>query len=174
MLSIVYKSKRGKKMSEQQGFTLVELIITIILIGILATTVAPKFFTAQGYQAYTYRADIINKIRAIQLRAMQQTSGVHCHQVLIKPKQIGLPDEDCTAAPATSDFSSDWQADTAGVEVEAGHAITFTAEQSRITFNALGQPDGDCGTNVNGCKITINGTETLTIKIESEGYIHAQ
>ena len=172
-------------MKIQQGFTLIELIITIILIGILATTVAPKFFSSEGYQAYTYRADIINKLRAIQLRAMQQTSGTHCHQVLIKTKQIGLPDKNCTVDPETSDFSSNWKTGTTGVKVEGGHDVTFSGDQSRIIFNSLGQPiiftalgQAKRGCQINatgstGCLITINGAEALIIKIEYEGYIHA-
>jgi MSHA pilin protein MshC len=144
-----------------KGFTLVELIITIILIAILATTVAPKFFTTESYQEYSYRADIINKLRAIQLIAMQQTSGSKCNQVAITAKSIKVADADCTL-------------NNISVEVEENHDITFTGEESLITFDSSGRPDGDCRTNADGCDITITGTETLTIKIESEGYIHAQ
>ena len=36
------------KMNKQQGFTLVELVIVIVLLGILAATVAPRFVGMQG------------------------------------------------------------------------------------------------------------------------------
>lgn len=35
-------------MKKQQGFTLIELIIVIVILGILAVTVAPKFLDLQG------------------------------------------------------------------------------------------------------------------------------
>lgn len=35
-------------MNKQQGFTLVELVIVIVLLGILAATVAPRFIGMQG------------------------------------------------------------------------------------------------------------------------------
>jgi MSHA pilin protein MshC len=156
-------------MKSYRGFTLVELIITIILIGILATTVAPKFFTSEGYQEYTYRADIINKLRAIQLRAMQQTDGSKCHQVLIDTKKLGLPDQACKTS--SSAFTSDWQASTTDVAIEGNHDVSLSASEDRILFDSLGKPDDACVAS--GCTITVIGSESLVIKIESEGYIHA-
>lgn len=35
-------------MSQQKGFTLIELIIVIVILGILAVTAAPKFINMQG------------------------------------------------------------------------------------------------------------------------------
>ncbi|QBF83331.1 type II secretion system protein [Shewanella maritima] len=39
-------------MRKQQGFTLIELVVVIIILGILAVTAAPKFINLQG-DAYT-------------------------------------------------------------------------------------------------------------------------
>ncbi|MGS0724274.1 type II secretion system protein, partial [Shewanella sp. 30m-9] len=35
-------------MQKQQGFTLIELVVVIIILGILAVTAAPKFINLQG------------------------------------------------------------------------------------------------------------------------------
>ncbi|WP_219592386.1 prepilin-type N-terminal cleavage/methylation domain-containing protein, partial [Aeromonas salmonicida] len=35
-------------MKKQAGFTLIELVIVIIILGILAVTAAPKFLNLQG------------------------------------------------------------------------------------------------------------------------------
>ncbi|MGL5409088.1 MAG: type II secretion system protein, partial [Shewanella sp.] len=35
-------------MKKQQGFTLIELVVVIIILGILAVTAAPKFINLQG------------------------------------------------------------------------------------------------------------------------------
>ena len=37
-----------KVMQKQQGFTLIELVVVIIILGILAVTAAPKFINLQG------------------------------------------------------------------------------------------------------------------------------
>ena len=36
------------KATKQQGFTLIELIIVIVILGILAVTAAPRFLNLQG------------------------------------------------------------------------------------------------------------------------------
>ena len=78
----------------EYGFTLIELIVVIILISIMAVTVLPKFFTSNGFEEFTYRDELITKLRAIQLRSMQQTTDTVCHQIqiqsLINPHIIGL------------------------------------------------------------------------------------
>jgi MSHA pilin protein MshA len=38
----------GNKMQKQNGFTLIELVVVIIILGILAVTAAPKFINLQG------------------------------------------------------------------------------------------------------------------------------
>ncbi len=35
-------------MSKQKGFTLIELVVVIVILGILAVTAAPKFMNLQG------------------------------------------------------------------------------------------------------------------------------
>ncbi len=35
-------------MKRQQGFTLIELVVVIVILGILAVTAAPKFMNLQG------------------------------------------------------------------------------------------------------------------------------
>ena len=67
----------------QHGFTLVELVTIIILIGILAVNVLPTFDGSASYEAHSHRAQLISALRLTQQRAMQQTD----------------PDADSRAAP---------------------------------------------------------------------------
>lgn len=165
----------------QQGFTLVELVTVIILIGILAVSVLPKFDGSASFEAYTYRAQLISALRLTQQRAMQQTNsagnvaGNYCHHIVIEAKRYGVPERmspDCT----TTTFASNWKPDLTGVEVESRYHVTFDIDGNigRIGFDDMGRPtaDSDCA---NGCLINITQTdinETVQIKIESQGYIH--
>lgn len=42
------KNLTKQKMNSQQGFTLIELVVVIVILGILAVTAAPKFIDLQG------------------------------------------------------------------------------------------------------------------------------
>ena len=89
------KSTGYSSIKVAHGFTLIELIIVIIILGILSVTVMPKFFTSKGFSEYAYRTDVIAKLRLIQTKAMQQTdSDVRfCHRVLVTAKKLGAPED---------------------------------------------------------------------------------
>ncbi|MBA6414404.1 prepilin-type N-terminal cleavage/methylation domain-containing protein [Colwellia sp. 6M3] len=148
------------------GFTLIELIIVIIILGILSVTVVPKFFTAKGYSEYTYRSDAIAKLRLIQTKAMQQTNSDYCHRVLVTTTQLGTPDN-CGISPS---FTSPWQQSASKLQIDINDNITFITNFSgnSFLFDNMGRPS--CSTP---CVITIKGEQSISIQIESEGYIHA-
>ena len=177
---------------KNSGFTLIELIVVIILISIMAVTVLPKFSTSNGFEEYTYRDELITKLRAIQLRSMQQTNDTTCHQVHIQttPHIIGLQGTDANAVdrcrtsnvddPKILCYTADskticYAGETTTVEIESKHSVFFTLSEGLTSFNfsSWGRPIG-CITKA-PCEITItiSGENSPKIFINSEGYIHA-
>ena len=55
------------------GFSLVELITVITLIGILAVVAGARLQTRQGYSEYAYQDRLVSALRNMQTRAMQDT-----------------------------------------------------------------------------------------------------
>jgi len=162
---------------KQNGFTLVEVIIVLILIGILAATAASKFTGTDTFEAYTFRASLISALRLTQQRAMQQTNSTFCHQIVIENTRYGVPDRtNCTVTI----FPAGWQPDFSGLAVDPRYNITFqingVSNPSAITFDSMGRPVANVSLANNcagGCDINIQSSvETLKIRIESEGYIH--
>lgn len=161
----------------QQGFTLVELVTVILLIGILAVSVAPKFDGTASYEAHSHRAQLIAALRLTQQRAMQQTDTRYCHEIVFDDvkARYGIPNRlDCTVT--TPIFPTDWSADATGFTVADKYDLTFTvnglANPQTIGFDWLGRPTKSCAGD-DGCEINISSAvETLTIFIEPEGYIH--
>jgi len=163
-------------MIKQHGFTIVELVTVIILIGILAVAVLPKFDGTASYEAHTHRAQLISALRLTQQRAMQQTNNNdgYCHQIAFDnvKARYGVPDRlNC----AVTTFSNTWQPDATGFEVDSKYEVSFqingVANPSVVVFDSMGRPQGNC---FGGCIINVTSSvETLTIKIESEGYVHA-
>jgi len=169
----------------QSGFTIIELITVIILIGILAVAVLPKFDGTASYEAHSHRAQLISALRLTQQRAMQQTDSDddYCHQLIFdndsNVSRYGVPDRvDCEVTT----FADDWEPDATGFEVEERYQVSFAIKgktnPSAITFDGMGRPiinksvDNNCS---GGCTINVQSSvETLDIIIESEGYIHAK
>jgi MSHA pilin protein MshC len=128
----------------------------------MATTVIPKFFNSTGFQEYTYQAEVITKLRSIQFRAMQQTNSSECHKVFVTENALGIP-QNC------DETSGNWQSDTTSIIIQDGHDVTFDVSSGdySLIFDNMGRP-----TICTPCLITVLGDSTLTIKVESEGYIH--
>ncbi|QBG36605.1 pilus assembly FimT family protein [Litorilituus sediminis] len=172
-------------MNLQRGFTLIELVTVIILIGILAVNVLPKFGGTASYEAHTHRAQLISALRLTQQRAMQQTDLTavdkgtvnerpYCHHIVFDDRKYGVPDRlNCNERTFNSGWDKD--KDITGHEVDSRYEISFAvqgaAKPALVSFDWMGRPLGDCD---GGCTIEVtSAVETLEIIIEAEGYIHA-
>lgn len=143
-----------------RGFTLIELVIVIIILGILSVTVVPKFFTSNGFTEYAYRTDVIAKLRLIQTRAMQQVND-SCHQIMISADKLGKVT--CDTPPAYMEKKATL------VVIDNNDNVTFSPTGLTFSFDSLGRPQ-DCN---QPCEISISGDQELKVSIEAEGYIHA-
>lgn len=166
-----------------QGFTLIELVVVIIIIGVLSVSVLPRFFSSSGFEEYAYRDEIATKLRAIQLRAMQQAgtgfSNGQCNEVVLHSsgKLIGTPDvSGCTGSRSFSNNFGDAKDQVGGiakeVKVDDDHNVTITSSAGNsiiFEFDRWGRPLGDCAV---GCEIYVTGAQQLTIEINAEGYIY--
>ena len=62
--------------ARQFGFTLVELIIVMVVIGVLGAVAAPRFFQRQGFDAVAYTDQVRSVIRYGQKLAIAQNRNV--------------------------------------------------------------------------------------------------
>lgn len=163
--------------TKQIGFTIIELIMVIILIGILAVAVLPKFDGTASYEAHTHRAQLIAALRLTQQRAMQQTDtgDGYCHQLVFDDVEdrYGIPNRvDCTTTDPV--FPDGWLADATGHTVNSDYQVTFNinglANPQTVGFDWMGRPTKSCN---GGCEINVvSSVETLKLFIEEEGYIN--
>ena len=173
-------------MKRNSGFTLIELVTVIIIVGILAVSVAPKFDGTASYEAHSHRAQLISALRLTQQRAMQQTdtSDGYCHQLIFDNDSLvsryGVPDRVDCAVTTFSGLVPEWQPDATGFAVDNKYQVSFAihgkTNPSAITFDSMGRPVSNVSIANNcadGCIINVQSSiETLQIQIESEGYIH--
>jgi MSHA pilin protein MshC len=137
------------------GFTLIELIIILVIIGILAVSASPLFISDSGTKSQTARLQAMSILRSIQQQAMQDT--VNDYSISVTESTLGNP-------PYNEDNS---------LQLSNLDGITFSPSDLTVGFNALGQPTQGC---TGGCTITIieNLGVSRTISINKEGFIDAQ
>jgi MSHA pilin protein MshC len=151
----------------QLGFTLVELVTTMILIGILAVAVLPRLLSDSSYSAYTLRNEFISELRLVQLTAMQNTD--QCYQIDVSATGYTLGSfSDRTGNTCSNPVRTEQpQAFSGGAHI----ALAGTASQVfSITFDSLGRLSSPA---CSGHCFNAVADETLAIAVESEGYIYA-
>ncbi|MGB0892865.1 MAG: pilus assembly FimT family protein [Parashewanella sp.] len=149
----------------QQGFTLIELITTIVLIGILSVTVVPKFVGTSSYSAYTVRNDLISKLRQVQQLAINNSD--QCYQLSInsngyQTQRANRKGSDCDGA----NFSFIGDAYTFPDDVTVTHISN--SRSFAIPFDTDGRAAQFCRDRC----IRIIADNTTEISISSQGYIY--
>lgn len=77
MISHKYRSELPGLRVRQFGFTFVELILVIVVIGILGAVAAPRFFDQKGYTAIAFADQVRGLIRYGQKVAIAQNRNVY-------------------------------------------------------------------------------------------------
>ncbi|MFO6423239.1 prepilin-type N-terminal cleavage/methylation domain-containing protein [Motilimonas sp. KMU-193] len=178
------RSRRANLTTQCTGFTLVELVIVIIIIGVLAAFVLPKLLSSGGYQDYTVRDQLATRLRLTQLKNMNadpnDVSVNACYWTVVQVSaseacfySIESARVSGNCAPPTS-VSCDPNAPEHGSDVYDLVAFSPKVAISPATFlfDYNGIEQVACGGSF-PCDISINSGNNLTLRIEAEGYIHA-
>lgn len=172
-----------------KGFSLVELITVITLIGVLAVVAGTRLQSRKGYVEYAYQDRLVSALRNMQIRAMQDTRDGFCFQLNFQygaNSAYGPPSLDYSpgngSASCSSGIDSNAPAFLATVGTELGdEGLSISSSDGSLTnfsyigFDALGRPRNNAANCATGspCRVTFNGESSVDVCIESEGYIHA-
>ncbi|RTR40470.1 type II secretion system protein [Shewanella canadensis] len=149
----------------QSGFTLVELVTTIILIAILSVVVLPRLMTSSSYSAFTLRDEFVSELRKAQLLAMNNRDS--CYRIVVDTTGYqlqGFINKTCTGTPTLSETRQIFEG-RSSLELDSDNSKSFMVNFDRQGIASLGC-SGNC--------INVIADETLTISIESQGYIHGR
>lgn len=147
--------RRLAKDGRCRGFTLIELVTCIVIIGVLAVVAAPRFFNTQPYDARGYAGEI-----AAALRAARQVAVASSCEVRVTVGPAGYQAFQRTAA---GNACSSGGAFDVPVQLSDGTMLAGTppagvglAPAAQIVFDRDGQASGA------PASLTV-GTFTITI-----------
>jgi MSHA pilin protein MshC len=173
--------------TSSKGFSLLELIITIVLIGILSVVASSRFQSASGFDTFALQGQVLTSLRHMQFRAMQDTRPDYCHRLIfdISEPEIGIPSTDYsdnTLAAAGTCESTIGADSPAFLSVDSNRfrelgaslsALDGSSSIGWIDFDSLGRPltpVNNCG---DGCEITLTAQSSSSVCINREGFIRA-
>lgn len=143
------------------GFTTIELVVVIILLGVLAVTAMPRLISQQSILSSQYQTQLLSALRLAQWQQMNRMQANNPCLMLSLNASTLAPLNSCAAPPE-------------GVTVaipSAEQAMVSFSGPSTIQFTTEGLPSGGCS---GGCTLTITDTQrSRQVEINAEGYIYA-
>lgn len=162
--------------SRLPGFTMVELIVILVLVGILAVSVVPRFFEREVFQARGFYDEALSILRYAHKTAVAQRRSVYFNLDAAN-EQIAL----CYTSTFPCSTVADQVPGPYGEKpysVTAASGVDLQTTTATYFFDALGRPysSGDSVPTSNFSTLTfsvVGGDQTRTITVEREsGYVH--
>lgn len=156
----------------RRGFTLIELVVVMIVIGILAVVVLPRFDLLKGFDEVGYRDKVKATLEYARKAAVAQRryacAVIDASYDVTLTIETVIPENTASTCPSPLALPAPDKSCSGGEtnKVCNPNNVTLTPAGT-IRFDPLGRPVNGAGT------YTVNGDAAWNIKVEAEsGYVH--
>ena len=150
------------------GFTLTELVMVIVILGILSVVALPRLLNRQTFEARQFYDEAMSVVRYGQKAAIAQHRNVY---VNVSASTICLTyaaDAACADATAANHVLNPADQQWFKLVPKAESGVTFSSTSASFYFAPLGSPSaGQVDIGVTGDSMT----RTITVAAET-GYVH--
>jgi len=154
----------------QLGFTLIELIMVIVMLGVLAVVAAPRIFNSNDFNARGFHDETLALLRYAQKVAIAQRRTVCVSFPTDHSASLTLASAPATFDCATSVALRGPTSDAASITAKSG--VTYSAPPSAFNFDGLGQPISSAGVAMATQTIQVNNAAKLITVETVTGYVH--
>lgn len=149
-------------MKNLAGFTLVELVMAVVILGILSAVAIPRFFDTGMFQSRGFADQVQASLRYAQKIAIAQRRFV-CAAFTSNSVTLTI-----NAAPACPGGDLASPAGGAAYRITAPAGVVFSAAPAGFYFDALGKPSFAANQT-----ITVNNAPNSIVVEAETGYVHS-
>lgn len=163
--------------SREHGFTLVELIMVVVILGVLAVYAVPRMFNSGDFNARGFHDETLAYLRYAQKTAIAQrrtvcvTFGANSLTLAaaLNAPTAAVAAADCTTA-APSFFGPKGESPPT---LTAKGTVIYSATPTNLSFNGLGQPISTAGVVLTTARtIQVTGAANAITVEAGTGYVH--
>ncbi|MEW6311518.1 MAG: prepilin-type N-terminal cleavage/methylation domain-containing protein [Pseudomonadota bacterium] len=141
-----------------RGFTLVELIMTLVIIGFLAAVVGPRFFDREVFDERLFFEETVSAVRYAQKLAL--ASGCLTQVSLGAGGYRLRRAANCTSGGFSAEVQGpDGQTPFANTEVPAGVSVSTT--NFPVVFDSQGRPSGAASATIGAFTFSVTAETGL-------------
>jgi MSHA pilin protein MshC len=148
---------------KNSGFTLIELVVTMVIIGILAVVALPRIFDTTAFDNRRFSDEVMAAVRYGQKTAVASRRNV-C--VAFADTKVTLTIAGAPGPAQLCNLNLTGPNGIAPFVVTAPDGTNFAALPTDFFFNALGRPS--IGTQT----IQVAGAATSIVVEQESGYVH--